>query len=187
MGGAGENGMDFELLWDIADRVRRGERLTASDASFIRDTVPAAFAGNPWRLVPKKTRHAAGFTISGAPVRTFVQTSLVLSAQRVLGRRYSGSSDFYDRMESLLALLIMRSNFHIGAPKGVHCCAQCTLAVYPVLEAGAIRWFDGRALAKDVRKLIDDKEWLFSNFKNTRMLEWSLGTPTRPVLARGRA
>ena len=36
----------------------------------------------------------------------------------------------------------MRSHFHHGYPKGVHCCVQCTLAVIPVLDAGAIRYFD---------------------------------------------
>ena len=50
-------------------------------------------------------------------------------------------------MEKDLAFGIMRSHFHHGYPKGVHCCAQCTLAVIPVLEAGAIRYFDCRELS----------------------------------------
>lgn len=167
--------MDYELLWQIANRVRGGEKLSTAEGGFIRNTVPAALSAYPRLAVPKKTRHAAGFTISGAPVRTFLDTSLVLSAQRVLGRRYRDTSPFYDQVESHLAMCIMRSNFHRGAPKGVHCCAQCTLAVYPVLEAGAIRGFDSRALAKGVRQLIQGRQWMFRNFKNTRMLEWSLG------------
>jgi hypothetical protein len=167
--------MDYDLLWQIANRVRFGEKLSTADGNFIRNAVPAALSAYPRLAVPKTTRHAAGFTIGGAPVRTFLSTSLVLSAQRVLGRRYGGTSAFYDQVESHLAMCIMRSNFHGGAPKGMHCCAQCTLAVYPVLEAGAIRWFDSRALAKDVRQLIEGKQWMFRNFKNTRMLEWSLG------------
>jgi hypothetical protein len=68
----------------------------------------------------------------------------------------------------------MRSHFHLGYPKGAHCCAQCTLAVYPVLLAGALPWFDSQSLAKAVRELIQAKQWRFSGSTNPHMVAWAL-------------
>jgi hypothetical protein len=120
-------------------------------------------------------RHPAGFSVSGAPVRTLTQCVLVLSAQRVLGPSYDARSEFYQRVAADLAFGIMRSHFHHGYPKGVYCCAQCTLAVYPVLKAQALRWFDCQSLAKDVRQLVEKREWRFSGSANAGMIAWALG------------
>jgi hypothetical protein len=43
-----------------------------------------------------------------------------------------------------------------------------------VLEANAIRYFDCRRLAKDVRRIIDEGEWRFATPPNAKMLQWSL-------------
>src|SRR5262249_8642844 len=95
------------------------------------------------------------------------------SAQKVLGKRYEGS-DFYEAVERDLAFGVMRSHFHHGYPKGTHCCQQCTLAVYPVLEAGALRYFECRELAADVRRLIEGKQWRSATAPNPKMLHWAL-------------
>lgn len=166
--------MDLDLLWKISDRARRREKLTAEEARFVRDVIPRELATFPRTAAPSRVRHPAGFSISGAPVRTFLSAALLLSARRVLGARYGGSSEFYDRVEADLAFGIMRAHFHHGYPKGAYCCAQCTLAVYPVLEAGAIRWFDSRKLALSVRRMIERKEWRFATAPNSRMLDWAL-------------
>ncbi|HKP30065.1 MAG TPA: hypothetical protein VJU15_11715 [Gemmatimonadales bacterium] len=52
---------------------------------------------------------------------------------------------------------------------------QCTPAVYPVLEAGAIRYFDCRSLAQSVRRVVTGREWRFSRPVNAGMVRWSLG------------
>ena len=69
---------------------------------------------------------------------------------------------------------IMRSHFHGAAPKGAYCCAQCTLGILPVLEANAIRYFECKPLAKDVRRMIDTKSWRFRSALNPKMLNWAL-------------
>jgi hypothetical protein len=69
----------------------------------------------------------------------------------------------------------MRSHFHHGYPKGTHCCVQCTLAVYPVLEARAIRYFDCAELARDLRRLIREGGWRFSKPANPKLARWALG------------
>jgi hypothetical protein len=43
-----------------------------------------------------------------------------------------------------------------------------------VLEAGAIRYFDGRALAKTVRRIVEKKAWRFRSAPNAKMLDWAL-------------
>lgn len=166
--------MDLDQLWDLSDRARNRHKLTPKDVEYIKKTLPAELADFPCLDLPKRVSHPAGFSISGAPVGTFLRSALLLSGQRALGRRYDGL-EFYERVEKDLAFGIMRSHFHHGYPKGTHCCAQCTLAVYPVLEAGAIRYFDTAKLAKVVCQLIEKKEWRFSNFSNAKMLKWSLG------------
>jgi hypothetical protein len=120
-------------------------------------------------------RHPAGFTVTGAPVGTFVRSALLLAGGRVLGQRY-GESPFYTSVERDLAFSIMRSHFHNGYPKGTFCCAQCTLAVLPVLDANAIRYFDCRKLAKAVGQVIVGRQWRFRTPPPKAMMEWSLGS-----------
>ena len=166
--------MDYDQLWNIGERAKDGTRLTPGEKRFVKEIVPRELAEFPKVPFPSRVRHPAGFSISGAPVRTLVRCVLVLSAQRVLGLRYDARSEFYERVAADLAFGIMRSHFHHGYPKGVHCCAQCTLAVFPVLKRKALRWFDCQSLANDVRRLIEAREWRFSSSTNPRMLAWAL-------------
>lgn len=133
----------------------------------------------PRLALPKSIRHPAGFPVSGAPVGTFLRSALLIAAQKALGERFSGSA-FYERVERDLAFAIMRSHFHHGYPKGTHCCGQCTLAVYPALEAGTIRYFDCRELARDVRRLIVEGKWRFVSPPDARIVRWSLGDKDAP-------
>ena len=86
-----------------------------------------------------------------------------------------GGEPFYAQVEKDLAFAIMRSHFHHGYPKGSHCCVQCTVAVYPVLEIGAIRYFYCGPLTEDVKRLVVDGEWRFATPPNAKMVSWALG------------
>ena len=165
--------MNFDKLWEVAERARAKSRLSAQDIAFVRKVLPANLKSFPRLDLPKAIRHPAGFSISGAPVGTFVRSALLIAGQRVLGSRFGGSA-FYESVERDLAFKIMRSHFHHGYPKGTHCCVQCTLAVYPVLEAGAIRYFDCRPLGRAVRRLITDGEWRFVSPPNPKIVQWAL-------------
>jgi hypothetical protein len=166
--------MDYDRLWLVGEHARHRTRLTPEDKRFISEIVPRELAKFPHVVFPRHVRHPAGFSLSGAPVGTLVRCVLVLSAQRVLGVRYDVRSEFYGRVAADLAFGIMRSHFHHGFSKGVHCCAQCSLAVYPVLKAGTLRWFDCADLARPVRQLIESKQWRFSASTNPRMTAWAL-------------
>src|SRR5262245_19272401 len=155
--------MDYDQLWVIGEKARRRDRITADERQFIVDAVPHTLPRFPRMAIPTRATHPAGFSISGAPVRTLLASVLVLSGHAVLGSRFVRRSEFYHRVAADLAFRIMRSHFHHGYPKGTHCCAQCTLAVYPVLSAGALPWFECQTLAKGVRELIEGKRWRFSN------------------------
>lgn len=172
--------MDYDRLWTIAEQARKPGKLSPADAAFVRTTVPEALATFPRLTLPKSIRHPGGFTVSGAPVGTFLRSALLLAGQKVHGRRYP-DAPFYEKVENDLALGIMRSHFHNGYPKGAFCCGQCTLAVYPVLVTGAIRWFDGAPLARGIVELIEAGEWRFKSPANPRMLTWSLGQSGRPA------
>ncbi len=165
--------MDSDRIFTLAEQARTRQRFSPDDVTFLRKTVPADLASFPTLRRPKTLRHPAGFTVSGAPIGTFLRSALLLAGQKAAGPRYA-AAPFYERVESDLALRIMRSHFHNDYPKGAYCCAQCTLAVLPVLEANAIRYFDGRALAKDVRRMIHAGEWRFASRPNEKILRWSL-------------
>jgi hypothetical protein len=166
--------MDLDTLWTVADRARTMRRLPSEDIAFVRDVVPKELESFPRLKLPKAIRHPAGFSVSGAPVGTFLRSALLVAAQKALGDRFGGSP-FYERVERDLAFGIMRSHFHHGYPKGTHCCVQCTLAVYPTLEARAIRYFDCAQISQDVRRLITEGKWRFVNPPNAKMVDWSLG------------
>jgi hypothetical protein len=170
--------MNFDMLWEVADRARARARLSSQDIALVRTVVPTDLKSFPRLDLPKMIRHPAGFSISGAPVGTFLRSALLISAQRALGNRFGGSA-FYESVERDLAFKIMRSYFHHGYPKGTHCCVQCTLAVYPVLEAGAIRYFDCRPLSRAVRQLITEGGWRFVKPPNPKIVQWALrdGSP----------
>ena len=167
--------MNYDRLWEISEKATKRRALTADERKFVAEVIPRELAAFPRLKLPARVKHPAGFGVSGAVVGTFVRCALVLSAQKALGRRYSAVSEFYDRVERDLAMGIMRSHFHHGYPKGTHCCVQCSLAVYPVLKAKAIRWFDCGPLEKSVRGMIQGKEWRFSQGVSPVMVEWALG------------
>jgi hypothetical protein len=173
---AREKNVDYERLWNIADLARAGRRLVPEDSWFVREVVPKELEAFPDLDLPERVRHPAGFALSGAPIGTFLRSGLLLAGQKVFGRRYEGSS-FYQNVERDLAFGIMRSHFHHGYPKGAHCCVQCSLAVYPVLAAGAIRYFDCAELAKGLRHLIEGRKWRFAKPPNSQMISWSLSSP----------
>jgi hypothetical protein len=166
--------MDFETLWVVADRARARPRLAPKGVFFVRDVVPDELDSFPRLELPTSIRHPAGFSISGATVGTFLRSALLIAGQKALGKRFEGS-EFYHRVERDLAFGMMRSHFHHGYPKGVHCCVQCTLAVIPMLEAGAIRYFDCRELSRSVRRLVRQRQWRFAKPADPRIVRWALG------------
>jgi hypothetical protein len=174
--------MDLDTLWAVADRARAKARLAAKDISFVRDVAPDQLDSFPRLKLPASIRHPAGFSISGASVGTFVRSALLIAGQKALGKRFGGS-EFYERVERDLAFGIMRSHFHHGYPKGAHCCVQCTLAVIPVLDAGAIRYFDCRELSGAARRLVQQRQWRFAKSVDPRIIGWALAPPAKRALA----
>ncbi len=164
----------LDTLWAVADRARARAPLAHEDVVFVRNIAPDRFNPLQTLKLPPSIEHPAGFSVSGASVRTFVQSALLVAGQRALGRRF-GASEFYERVEKDLAFGIMRSHFHLGYPKGVHCCVQCTLATIPVLDAGAIRYFDCRELSQAARLLIQKREWRFAKPVDPRIVRWAIG------------
>ena len=166
--------MDLDTLWTIADRARAGGRLRADEIKFVRDVMPKQLKSFPDVKLPKTIRHPGGFSVSGAPVGTLLKSALLIAGTKALGKRFSGSP-FYESVEKELAFGIMRSNFHHDYPKGAHCCVQCTLAVYPALEAGAIRYFDCAELSEQVERLVRERQWRFASPANPAMVRWAFG------------
>lgn len=170
--------MDYDRLFAVTDRARGRARLSDDDVAFICDEVPAALEAFPDVSPPASIEHPSGFSVKGAPVRTFTRCALLVAGQKALGRRFGGCR-FYERVEAYTALAIMRANFESGEPKGTFCCAQCTLAVLTVLEGDAIRYFDCKPLAHDVRALVESGGWRFSGAVNAKMLSWALNGPAQ--------
>jgi hypothetical protein len=166
--------VSIDRLWVVAERARARGPLSRDDVTFVRDALPSALESYPKIRLPKAIRHPGDFSVSGAPVGTFLQSALLIAGQKALGRRFAGHS-FFENVERDLALAIMRSHFHHGYPKGAHCCVKCTLAVYPVLQAGAIRYFECRPLSEQVKQLIRKRQWRFAGPVNAAMARWSLG------------
>jgi hypothetical protein len=170
-------GVDLDTVWAVAERARARSPLSPGDVSFVRNVAPDQFDDYPRLKLPATVHHPAGFSVSGASVGTFLRAALLIAGQKALGRR-CGENEFYERVEKDLAFGIMRSHFHNGYPKGVYCCVQCTLAVIPVLDAGAIRYFDCRELSRAVKLLVRHRKWRFANRVDPRMVRWALGDAT---------
>lgn len=83
--------MNFNVLWQVAERARSQQKLAANDVTFIREVVPVELASFPRVNLPKVTKHPAGFSISGAPVGTFLRSVLLIAGRKPLGNRYGGS------------------------------------------------------------------------------------------------
>src|SRR5262252_1214604 len=102
--------MDFDTLWTVAEHARTMRRLPSEDLEFVREVVPNKLESFPRLNLPKTIRHPAGFSISGAPIGTFLRSALLISGQKALGSRFGGSA-FYEKVERDLAFGIMRSHF----------------------------------------------------------------------------
>lgn len=163
-----------ERILQVGDLARSGVRLNPADWAFVRDEVPEALAAFPRIEYPERIRHPAGFLLSGAVVRTHLKAAMVLGARRALGVRYDARSEFYDRVMRDLTLWLALSHFRHGDPRGAYCCAQCTLAIYPVLRAGALRLVDCKQLHAEVRALIVERRWRFSTATQPKMIAWAL-------------
>jgi hypothetical protein len=50
-------------------------------------------------------------------------------------------------------------------------------AVYPALESGAIRYFDCKTLADDVKRLIESGAWRFAKPPSEKVVRWALLGP----------
>lgn len=173
--------MNITRILEIAERARGRGRLSADDQAYVREIVPKEFASFPRLELPKRIQHPGGFPVSGAPVGTFLRSGLLVAAQRVLERRYEGSS-FYEGVEKDVAFGIMRSHFHHGYPKGTYCCTQCTLACYPVLKLEAIRYFECAELAVAVEHIVTTRQWRFAGHVPAGMLSWAMGQDFRGTL-----
>jgi hypothetical protein len=165
--------MDLDSIWSVAERARARRPLASDDVAFLHEVVPAQLESFPHLELPDTIKHPAGFSVSGASVGTFLRSALLVAGQKAFGRRFGGAP-FYEKVEKDLAFGIMRSHFHHGYPKGTHCCVPCTLAVYPVLEAGAIRYFDCAGLSEDVQRIITERKWRFAKPGNPKMVNWAL-------------
>ena len=78
----------LDRLWVVAERARARGPLSREDIAFVRDTIPAEL-GSSSQVKPRKAiRHPGGFTVSGAPVGTFLNSALLLAGQKALGRRF---------------------------------------------------------------------------------------------------
>jgi hypothetical protein len=168
-------GASLDTLLAVADRARLRRLLPPDDVLWVTKIAPDQLNSLQTLKLPASIKHPTGFSVSGASVRTFVQSALIVAGQKALGRRFD-ASEFYERVERDLAFGIMRSNFHLGYPKGAYCCVQCTLATIPVLDAGAIRYFDCRELSRAVKLLIQKRKWRFAKPVDPRMVRWALGS-----------
>ena len=72
--------MNCERLWVVAERARARGLLSRDDTAFVRETLPAALESSPRITLPKTIRHPGGFTVSGAPVGTFLRSARLLLA-----------------------------------------------------------------------------------------------------------
>lgn len=168
--------MDYDRLFQVAERSRGRAKLTEADVAFVRDDIPRDLADFPHITRPEAIDHPSGFRVTGAPTGTFARSALLLAGQKALGRR-AGGHLFYDKVERDLSMMITGAWFKDRVPKGAFCCSQCTLAILPVLEAGAIRYLECEPLAKNVRQVIQEREWRFAGKQNPKMLKWSLDGP----------
>jgi len=90
--------VDLNTLWRVAESARSERRLSPADTAFVRDVVPMELEAFPRLNLPKTIRHPTGFSISGAPVGTFLRSALLIAGQAALGDRYAGSP-FYESVE----------------------------------------------------------------------------------------
>jgi hypothetical protein len=167
--------LDYERIMAVGDRARRRKPLDRAALDFVVREEAGSLDEILGRKHIARLRHPAGFTISGAVVRTFVSASLVLAGRHALGRDFAKKSAYFEAIARDIAFGVMRSHFVHGDPKGAYCCPQCTLAVYPLYEARALPWLGGPELAEDVRTLVRERGWRFSCAPRPAMEAWSLG------------
>lgn len=102
-------------------------------------------------------------------------TAMDLSEIWSVAERARGRGD--ERVEYDLAYGIMRSH-PTGLPERHALLRVVHLGSVSCAYCRAIRYFDTRALARDVHRIITKRQWRFCGRANDRMIAWAIGAPT---------
>ena len=146
----------------LPDPVKK--RIGAELPSFFQALEPAS--------VPGKIRLPTGESLTNATRMTALKCHCLLLARTAFGANFTKVEAEYDRQAKDLLFWAMRFHFKTNEPKGVYCCAVCSLSILPLYAFGCFRWVDCEELKARVLDALDNRKSVFRGKYPDAYAEW---------------
>ena len=155
--------MGFEDLGEWTKQIGARRKLPASSRQKAAAELPGFIRELNSASAPKRIQLPTGESLADATRMTALKCHCLLLARSVIGVNYVKADPEYERLSKDVLFWVMRHHFNTADPKGVFCCAPCTLSLLPLYSLDCFRWVNCEELEANV---LDSLEKGCSVFKS---------------------
>src|SRR5262245_40392423 len=165
--------MTFEELNEWMTKLGAGERLPSVVRQRISSELPPFIRALDARSAPKRLRLPTGESLENASRMTALKCHCLLLARKVHGLDYVKANPEYEALAKDLLFWVMRHNFNTGDPKGIFCCAACSISILPLYALGCFRWVDCKQLKSEVLSAVAARRYVFRSTYPKAYFQWA--------------
>lgn len=166
--------LDLEKLRDYMDRAHLPKMVSVAEKAELRETLPLFVSSITPQSVPKSVKLPAGGSVTSGTRMTAVRSFSLLLARRAFGKTYYKVDPSFEALAREVLFGVMRHHYMHDAPKGLFCCATCSLSLLPLYAADSFRYIDCREAEANVREALETGTELFRSGYPKPYAEWSL-------------
>ncbi len=141
------------------------QRISRELPSFIQDIDP--------KTAPKRFKLPTGESLGDATRMTAIKCHSLLLARKVHGAGFVKTDPAYEALAKDLLFWVMRYHFNTGDPKGLFCCAPCTLSLLPLYALSCFRWVDCNELESAVLAAMVRRQSVFRRDYPLAYADWA--------------
>jgi hypothetical protein len=167
--------MTFEQLDECMKLIGSGNRLPAQLKKRIEAELPSFIVKLKSESTPKRIKLPTGETLVNASRMTALKCHCLLLARTAFGVHYLKTDPSYEVLAKDLLFWVMRHHFNTGDPKGVFCCAPCTLSFLPLYALSSFKWVDCEELKRNVLDELTKRSSVFKSSYPEAYSQWAKG------------
>jgi hypothetical protein len=165
--------MTFEELNNWMTKLAAGERVPAAMRHTISSELPAFIRALDPHTAPKRLRLPSGESLQDATRMTALKCHCLLLARKVHGADFLKADPQYEILAKDLLFWVMRHNFNTGDPKGIFCCAACSISLLPLYALACFRWVDCKQLKSEMLAAAAARRSVFRSNYPKAYFEWA--------------
>ena len=165
--------MTLEELSEWMTRLGAGEKLSPQVKQQVVRQLPTFISDIDPSRIPKRLKLPTGESLGDATRMTALKCHCLLLARKVHGSGFVKVASEYEGLAKDLLFWVMRHHFNTADPKGVFCCATCTLSLLPLYALGCFRWVDCNELKIAVLDAMTHRQSVFSRSYPKPYAQWA--------------